>query len=517
MFKHCINRAKKNFWLEFFFVLFICLSRGIGAYAQQGDFLQLKKIRASLYKIRVVSQTVDFRQPWNHSQARKGTGSGFYIGKNRILSNAHVVANARFITVQRDGDPVASPAFVTYIAHDCDLAILTVADKKYFKNVPSLGFGAVPKLRTPVATVGFPTGGEQISVTEGIVSRIEYRRYVHPYNFNHLMVQVDSAINSGNSGGPVLQAEKVVGVAFQSYTAAENTGYIIPTPIIRRFLVDIEDGIYDGHIASGLKFKRFVMLNRGTAEYHGMRQGGRGVKISYVEKWSPFFRRLHQGDILLEIDKKDIGVDGSISYLGERVSFLAWIDLKQKNQKVEFKIVRNNQEKILQVLLQNPGKHPEKGYLYTKQVPFLIVGGIVITSLSRSFLRSYGSQWYHSSPVLYKYVFYHGSFDENFSEKEEFILISGILPHKVNRYIQLPGNALIKKVQGTKISTLQQVHELISKNRKEYLSIELEGINEPLVLSQKELDEAERDIAKIYNISSFSWLGDLQDGAINNG
>ena len=82
----------------------------------------LKSIRRSIFKIRVVSQDPNFRRPWSYRTASKSTGTGFYIGANRILTNAHVVANGRYITVQKDGDEKAFPAYVTFIAHDCSIS-----------------------------------------------------------------------------------------------------------------------------------------------------------------------------------------------------------------------------------------------------------------------------------------------------------------------------------------------------------------------------------------------------------
>ena len=99
---------------------------------------------------------------------------------------------------------------------------------------------------------GYPKGGEQISFTE-VLSHVLDIVDMHIQVFKHLLIQVDSAINSGNSGGPVNMRDKVVGVAFQSYNA-ENTGYIIPTPVINHFLDDIKDGQYDGHPKMNLHF-----------------------------------------------------------------------------------------------------------------------------------------------------------------------------------------------------------------------------------------------------------------------
>lgn len=109
-------------------------------------------------------------------------------------------------------------------------------------------------------------GGDNISVTQGVVSRIELQQYVHGINFNNynvimllgatnlLCIQIDAAINPGNSGGPVLKDNKVVGIAFQNLPSAENIGFIIPVPIIKHFLKDIElHGTYTGFGTLGLQ------------------------------------------------------------------------------------------------------------------------------------------------------------------------------------------------------------------------------------------------------------------------
>lgn len=76
-------------------------------------------------------------------------------------------------------------------------------------------------------------GGDNISVTGGVVSRVEPTQYVH--GAAHLMaIQIDAAINPGNSGGPALMEDKVVGVAFQNLAGAENIGYVCFWPEIFR-------------------------------------------------------------------------------------------------------------------------------------------------------------------------------------------------------------------------------------------------------------------------------------------
>ena len=92
--------------------------------------------------------------------------------------------------------------------------------------------------------MAIPTGGTSLSITKGIVSRIEFTAYNYPVS--GLRIQIDAAINPGNSGGPAVVGDKMIGLAFSHLGGAENIGYIIPNEEIELFLKDIADGNYDG-------------------------------------------------------------------------------------------------------------------------------------------------------------------------------------------------------------------------------------------------------------------------------
>src|SRR5438552_17838682 len=96
--------------------------------------------------------------------------AGFVIDGTRIMTNAHVVSNSRYITVERDGDPNRYPATVQFIAHDCDLAVLNVASPSFFKNMIPLKFGGIPGLESVVSAYGLPLGGARLSVSSGFFS-----------------------------------------------------------------------------------------------------------------------------------------------------------------------------------------------------------------------------------------------------------------------------------------------------------------------------------------------------------
>src|SRR5881397_4070446 len=103
------------------------------------------------------------------------------------------------------GDPNKYTAQVQFIANDCDLALVTVPAKDFFKNMVPLKLGGIPALESTVSAYGYPIGGERMSVTTGIVSRIDFQLYTHSSVDQHLAIQISAQINPGNSGGPVMQ------------------------------------------------------------------------------------------------------------------------------------------------------------------------------------------------------------------------------------------------------------------------------------------------------------------------
>ena len=223
----------------------------------------------------------NYALPWQNHPLKNVTGSGFIISGQRILTNAHVVADQAFVMVRKHGSPERFAARVLAAGHDCDLALLAVEDPSFFDSTLPVQFGGLPRLEDEVSVVGYPTGGDNISVTRGIVSRVEPQQYAHGTT-TLLAIQIDAAINPGNSGGPAFQGSKVVGVAFQNLQGAENIGFVIPTTIIDHFLTDVE---------------RNASKNRPHAGFSSL-----GLHCQAMENINlRLFKKMKQGQVLFSI------------------------------------------------------------------------------------------------------------------------------------------------------------------------------------------------------------------------
>ncbi|MFC2073803.1 S1C family serine protease, partial [Campylobacterota bacterium] len=201
---------------------------------------------SAVVKVFSYSVSPNYSKPWNPGSSKSGTGSGVIIDGNMILTAAHVVSDVTYIEVQKHEDPKKFFAHVKWMAHDADLALLEVEDDTFFKGTVAKKLGTTPKRQEGVAVYGYPQGGNKISITQGIISRIEFTQYVHSY-VELLTIQIDAAINPGNSGGPAFNSKgEIVGIAIQSLADSNNIGYIAPVNVIQHLFDDIQDGKYDG-------------------------------------------------------------------------------------------------------------------------------------------------------------------------------------------------------------------------------------------------------------------------------
>ena len=204
-------------------------------------------IEDSVVKVFATMRYPDPFKPWTKQAPTEVSASGVVIEGDRILTNAHVVLYATQVQIQANAAGDKLPATVVAVAPGIDLAVLKLDDASFFDAHPAIKRASeLPQIKDAVLAYGFPTGGSSLSITKGIVSRIEFVAYNYPTS--GLRIQVDAAINPGNSGGPAIAGDKMIGLAFSKLVGGDtqNIGYIIPNEEVELFLKDIADGHYDG-------------------------------------------------------------------------------------------------------------------------------------------------------------------------------------------------------------------------------------------------------------------------------
>lgn len=413
----------------------------------------------SVIQIFNFSQQPVWDAPWRWQQVRREGGSGFVIRTPaglRIMSNAHVVSWSRQVLVRRFQDPRPYQAEVDFIGHDCDLALLRIPDERFFEGIEPLPFGDLPEVRSAVVTYGYPAGGEQISYTRGVVSRIEMQNFVHIGNRSLLAVQTDAAINPGNSGGPVIQDDKVVGVAFQGVPGLENAGFFISPEVIHHFLKDVEDGTYNGFPSAGVRL--VDLQNPAYRKYLGLPETGEsGARIDSIADVPSTRELLKQDDVLLEAGGFPVANDGTILYRDNRVAVGLAFQLIQHSEKVPLTVFRDQKEIRLELPVFVYTADRASGNQYDRPPRYFVYGGIVFTPLSQDYLRTFGRDLSDSSVSELVYELFYRRNEKPETVRREPIVMAGLLAHPVNANFNVKGRALVDKINGSRIESLEDV------------------------------------------------------------
>ncbi len=380
-------------------------------------------------RVFATTQDPDFDCPWQAKNPRTSTGSAVVIGKNQVLTGAHVIANATFLQIQKPSHPDKAIARVKAVSHDCDLALLEVVEPRNFlHDVTPAELGEMPALRDEVAVVGYPVGGEEISITEGVVSRIEVQRYSHSQR-NLLAVTVDAAINAGNSGGPVFGNGKVVGIAFQKLNGVDNIGEMVPPPIIKAFLAGVAAKKQPEIPAIGITTQNLENpFLRKQLKLRDGANGVTGVMVLQVEYGSAADGVLRPRDVITAIDGLAIANNGTVQYLGaHRTRFDVVLGDRYVGDRVELSIIRAGKAGKRTVTL-GPWEPLVARSRYDQPPPFFVYGGLVFQMLTRDFLTTW-DKWWNKAPKEFLHLYYAG---QRSKTRNEVVILTQILADDVN-------------------------------------------------------------------------------------
>lgn len=416
--------------------------------------------------------------PWAN-RTDYGTGSGVVIGDARILTCAHCVTDASFINIRKHNEDTLYHATALFVDNDADLALVQVAEPKFMSDITPLEIGETPHVQDDVLAVGYPIGGDDISYTRGIVSRIEDIRYEH--GWSHLLgVQVDAAINPGNSGGPVLDLKngRIAGIAFQGQKKGEALGYIIPPDVIRHFLSDIQDGKVDGF--SDFLFSVDMMENPAKRRYYRMDSARTGVVVDNVD--SVLGKdSIRTDDIILEIDGYKVSNIGRIRLAGGEARSLYYpLYVRQIGEKIPVKVFRDGT--VVETFITAAKKNRRiRRWMYDVRPDYFVYGGLVFTTVSYDYLVDSHAD-IHDDIIK----------DKAFVDDEP-VVISFCFSDKAIDGYRGAANSLVRSVNGVKVRNLRHLTELVDQCHDGFVRFGLDRGNEwdsKLIVDAREMREA---------------------------
>lgn len=451
-------------------------------------------VENAVVKIFSTLRPPDFLRPWTKQSPTEVTGSGVIIEGRRILTNAHVVLYASLVQVQgnQSGDKIS--AQVVAIAPDIDLAVLKLEDESFFDTRPPLPRAHdLPQIKDAVLAYGFPTGGTTLSITKGIVSRIEFV----PYSLSvaGLRIQIDAAINPGNSGGPTVAGDKMIGLAFRGLGGAQNIGYIIPNEEIELFLKDISDGRYDGKPAMYDELQ--TLENPALRPYLKIDATTQGILVHQPFSGAAGYP-LKEWDLITHIASTPVDDQGMIK-LGPnlRVSFLyavqkAALKARGGGMVVPLTVVRggHSMQIELPVGTQRPLLQPD---LKGEYPPYFIYGPLVFSRVSQQLSQGVARSAEMEAALGALHSPLVGSrLDAPNAERQDLAVItSPLFPHRLSKGYSNPTGSVIYSVNGTPVRSLAHLVALLRDLKDDFVVFELDQRGgESMVFPRKEMMSA---------------------------
>lgn len=474
-----------------------CLFLASISFSASAQTSEMRDIEGSVIKIYTTQAAPDYFTPWRLLTPRQSSGSGSVIAGNQILTNAHVVANASYVQAQKHNDPRRYQARVTFISHEADLALITVDEADFFSDLKALAIGDLPEPQQEVSVYGFPMGGKSLSITKGILSRVEQQTYAHAGAYL-LAGQIDAAINPGNSGGPVIVNQQLVGVVMQASSGgrAENLGYFVPPSMIRHVLEDSKDGSYDGF--PDLGFRTQTLDSPAAKAAYGLKEDENGVLVIKVFDDSPAQGILQENDVILEIDQFDIAEDGSIK-LSEAIltDYKHAIDLHHVGEPVAINYSRNGKTNSAELYAQQAldSYSLVTGEQFDELPEYYIYGGILFVPLNMNLIKRWGNDWSRTAPVS----LLQARNEWSSPDRRQLVVALQVMAADVNLGYHDWRNWLVGSVNGEQVKDFEHFADLVKQNEKD--NIVFENTNGyQMVINHDAAIAAEAEILTRYRI-----------------
>ena len=452
-------------------------------------FSEDMSVKKALVKVYTSHQLFDYLSPWQYGQSANSTATGFIIDGERIITNAHAVLNSKFLQVRKEGDSKKYKAVVKFTSEEYDLALVEIEDKSFFNGTVPLKLGTLPEIQEKLTVYGYPLGGDKLSTTQGIVSRMEHNTYTLT-NRKFLIGQTDAAINSGNSGGPVVSKGKVVGVAFAGLNSADNIGYFIPVNILNNFLEDIKDGKYDGPPLLGVEW--LELESPSHRRMLGIEDKTGGILIKKVFKNSPFEGVLQKNDVLMKLDNYPIEYDGTIEFRKNEKTDFSYVNQQKKyGDNLSYEIIRDKKIKTGQVKLNKKDIKYTVVTDVTIETPpsYMVYGGLLFEPLTSNYMAG----------VVEKLGSVYDK-EELYKDYKQLVVLVRVLPFDVNLGYTDAEHEIIVKVNGEKYKDFKDFAQKVKNVKSGFIVFENDNGDE-IVLDVKEVEEQREALMQNYNMS----------------
>jgi hypothetical protein len=316
-----------------------------------------------------------------------------------------------------------------------------------------------------------------------------------------LLVQVDAAINAGNSGGPVVTAGKLAGISTQTLEDAENIGDIVPAPVVRHFLEDVADGRFDGFPELGVYVQ--TLENPALRAHLGLTPDSGGVLVTAVSRSGSASGVLEPGDVLLAVNGTPIRENNTVLLeTGVEIDATMLEHSAQVGDKISVTLLRNRKKQERLVVMRAPSQVVPGGG-FDRDPSYRIFAGLVFQPLTLRYLEVFEEppdhlSLYGNHPALVGHDVMAQA--RKGSNRREVVVLTGVLSSELTRGDEGFEDEVVSAVNGEPIEDLAHLSRILDQTSDEFVRLEVES-GGVIVLHTQEARDASPRVLERYRVA----------------
>jgi hypothetical protein len=447
----------------------------------------------AVIRIVVAAKEYSYVQPWAVAE-RNVEKVGVVLPDHLIITTADGLNDQTDLRLQKQGGGLYSSARLVWIDYQSNLAALTTDEAGFWEGIQPA------TLANPV-----PNDGE-VHISRWIGDRLESR----PGDIERMTVdnsalsfvsvptlKVDSTISNAAAGEPVTQGDRLLGIA-----SGQDSDVVtaVPASFIAQTVNARKHGTFTG--LGYFDFTWEPVQNPLDLQFLGLPGPARGVIVKDTGLKPGVESLIHSRDVILQIDGFDIDAQGDYQDPDYGKIMLENLSSRGKwaGQTVQIKVWRDGKEQTIAYQLPRAEYSdeliPEQSFDHPPD--YVMAGGLVFVRLSDAFLRSWGVAWRQRAPFRLGYY----EMDKVKPDRPERIVLSGVLPAKVNIGYEMLHDAVIDEVNGVKIGKIADLVAAL-KNPVNGFDVFKFAPGEAMgtvVLDASEINDANQEIMARYHI-----------------
>ncbi len=430
----------------------------------------------SVVRVNVTNQSWDFGRPWGKRPPFSRRAIGTVLTGDRVLVTAELVGNANYVELETPEGGQKVPAVVEVVDYEANLALIKTDDPTFLKAFHPVEVG--PAQVGDLLSVWQLESNGTLLVTKGPMTTAEVIRY--PVDDSPLLIyRVTSPLQFRDSSFtlPVVKDGKLAGLIMR-YDNTTNSADVLPAPVIEHFLKDAAKPPYEGFPRVGItssptrdpQFRRFLGLNGETpgGVYIADTLRGGAAEQAGIEK----------GDVVLAVDGLPVDQDGNYkdADYGKIAAAHYFSTRHFVGDVIKFTVFRKGGKKEIEVTL---GRRPIESYVIEPYVidrapKFYILGGLVLSELSRQYLKEYGNDWQKKAPE--QFVYFDRQQNELFKDgPKKLVFLSRVLPSELTVGYEELSQLVVTKVNDERLECLADLPAALAKAKNGLHKIEFDG------------------------------------------